>query len=73
LENKFKMMELEKRISEIEYRTKSPNPEEIRELFTVMKEFGVQRLSLGMLTVEMPYNHFGQASLPLGLGSQVTT
>lgn len=48
-------MNLEKRMAEVEYRTAIPKPGEVKELLQLMKEFGVQRLNIGGLNIEMPY------------------
>lgn len=57
-------MNLEKRMAEVEYRTATPKPDDVKALLQLMKEFGVQRLHIGSLIIDMPYpNVLGAAGV----------
>lgn len=57
---------LQKRVAELEYRTSNTMPDrgELKEVLQLMKDFGVQSISIAHVRIEMPYQP--QAPVPVG-------
>ena len=52
----------EQRLSEVEYKQKAIDPEELKAVLDLMRDYRIQRLNYGSLMVEAQWNH--------GMGSQ---
>lgn len=57
----MKIMELQKRVSELEYR-QVPKPEEIEKLMELMTKHGVTEFNYGMVRISKPWQHQAMAT-----------